>query len=161
MLLPFLNKQHSLLLQKSSMSFIKMAEGMGFEPTEPVKVHSLSRGARSATLAPFLIIFIIKNGGETGIRTLGALRHDGFQDRCFRPLSHLSTQNFNIIKEHFNMAPPTGFEPVTKWLTAIYSTAELRRKILYIFYVCYLFSERDFMLFFIIVKTFFVFFLLL
>jgi hypothetical protein len=25
------------------------------------------------------------------------------------------------------MAPATGFEPVTKWLTATYSTAELRR----------------------------------
>ena len=30
-----------------------MAEGMGFEPTEPAKVHSLSRGARSTALAPF------------------------------------------------------------------------------------------------------------
>ena len=32
---------------------LPMAEGMGFEPTEPERVHSLSRGARSATLAPF------------------------------------------------------------------------------------------------------------
>lgn len=78
-----------------------MAEGMGFEPTEPVKAHSLSRGARSATLAPFLILFKAKkNGGETGIRTLGALRHDGFQDRCFRPLSHLSKFIF-FIKEQY------------------------------------------------------------
>ncbi len=30
-----------------------MAEREGFEPSEPVRVHSLSRGARSATLAPF------------------------------------------------------------------------------------------------------------
>ena len=30
-----------------------MAEGMGFEPTDPKLDHSLSRGARSATLAPF------------------------------------------------------------------------------------------------------------
>jgi hypothetical protein len=29
--------------------------------------------------------------GETGIRTLGGgLALDGFQDRCFKPLSHLS-----------------------------------------------------------------------
>ena len=27
------------------------------------------------------------------------------------------------------MAPPVGFEPTTKWLTAIYSTAELWRNI--------------------------------
>ncbi len=38
----------------------------------------------------------------------------------------------NILMGYFynliiKMAPPTGFEPVTKWLTAIYSTAELRR----------------------------------
>ena len=50
----------------------KMAEGMGFEPTEPERVHSLSRGAHSTTLAPFQIKFFT-NGGETGIRTLGAL----------------------------------------------------------------------------------------
>gem|GEM_PF-3624218 len=35
-----------------------MAERMGFEPTEPVKVHSLSRGARSTTLAPFQYFLI-------------------------------------------------------------------------------------------------------
>jgi hypothetical protein len=32
-----------------------------------------------------------RNGGETEIRTLGGLQtHDGFQDRCLKPLSHLS-----------------------------------------------------------------------
>lgn len=30
------------------------------------------------------------NGGEAGIRTLGGLPLNGFQDRRFRPLSHLS-----------------------------------------------------------------------
>ncbi len=29
-------------------------------------------------------------GGEGGIRTPGTLRYNGFQDRRFRPLSHLS-----------------------------------------------------------------------
>ena len=28
--------------------------------------------------------------GERGIRTPGASQHDGFQDRCNRPLYHLS-----------------------------------------------------------------------
>lgn len=28
------------------------------------------------------------SGGGAGIRTLGASRHAGFQDQCFRPLSH-------------------------------------------------------------------------
>ena len=31
-----------------------------------------------------------KNGGERGIRTLGDLRLGGFQDRCLKPLDHLS-----------------------------------------------------------------------
>lgn len=30
------------------------------------------------------------DGGGAGIRTLGTLRYAGFQDRCFRPLSHPS-----------------------------------------------------------------------
>ena len=46
-----------------------MAERMGFEPTVLERRHSLSRGAHSATLAPFQNK---KNGGEIGIRTLGA-----------------------------------------------------------------------------------------
>ena len=34
-----------------------------------------------------------ENGGETGIRTLGGgVPLNGFQDRRFRPLSHLSEQ---------------------------------------------------------------------
>ncbi len=32
----------------------------------------------------------IENGGEAGIRTLGRSPFNGFQDRRFRPLSHLS-----------------------------------------------------------------------
>ena len=32
----------------------------------------------------------IHTGGETGIRTLDGLPHDGFQDRCIQPLCHLS-----------------------------------------------------------------------
>ena len=30
-------------------------------------------------------------GGERGIRTPGTSRYDGFQDRCNRPLYHLSS----------------------------------------------------------------------
>ena len=33
-------------------------------------------------------------GGETGIRTLGRLPFNGFQDRRIRPLCHLSVTNF-------------------------------------------------------------------
>ncbi len=32
-----------------------MAERVGFEPTEPVKAHSISNAANSTTLAPFRI----------------------------------------------------------------------------------------------------------
>ena len=36
------------------------------------------------------VIRIFTSGGERGIRTPGASQHDGFQDRCNRPLYHLS-----------------------------------------------------------------------
>ena len=39
---------------------------------------------------PLSRIFLKTNGGETGIRTLGTLRHDSFQDCCIKPLCHLS-----------------------------------------------------------------------
>jgi hypothetical protein len=35
-------------------SAIEMAERVGFEPTVPVRAHSISNAARSATLAPLL-----------------------------------------------------------------------------------------------------------
>lgn len=34
--------------------------------------------------------------GERGIRTPGALQHAGFQDRCIRPLYHLSLQRGSL-----------------------------------------------------------------
>ena len=36
-------------------------------------------------------------GGEAGIRTLGGLPLNGFQDRRFRPLSHLSITKPTIL----------------------------------------------------------------
>ena len=33
-----------------------------------------------------------KNGGESGIRTRGESPHGGFQDRCLKPLDHLSAK---------------------------------------------------------------------
>ena len=41
-----------------------MAERGGFEPTVPVKVHSISNAARSATLAPLLISIEYNNCGS-------------------------------------------------------------------------------------------------
>ena len=37
-------------------------------------------------------------GGETGIRTLGRLPFNGFQDRRIRPLCHLSVTDFIITQ---------------------------------------------------------------
>ena len=39
------------------------------------------------------VIRIFISGGERGIRTPGTSRYDGFQDRCNRPLYHLSLQD--------------------------------------------------------------------
>ena len=38
------------------------------------------------------------SGGEAGIRTLGGLPLNGFQDRRFRPLSHLSIAAHMILE---------------------------------------------------------------
>ena len=35
--------------------------------------------------------------GERGIRTPGTLRYAGFQDRCIRPLYHLSLQMIAVV----------------------------------------------------------------
>ena len=53
--------------------------------------YSLSRGAPSATWVLLRISRIAYSfGGESGIRTHGCFHIAGFQDRCYRPLSHLS-----------------------------------------------------------------------
>ena len=55
--------------------------------------YSLSRGAPSATwvlLHSRTSYEVLSSGGEGGIRTHGCFHIAGFQDRCFRPLSHLS-----------------------------------------------------------------------
>ena len=39
---------------------------------------------------PKLVFLFFGGSGERGIRTPGASQHDGFQDRCNRPLYHLS-----------------------------------------------------------------------
>src|SRR3569832_1320422 len=53
---------------------------MSWHGTDPITSH---RARRSAA-------WVFDNGGEGGIRTPGPLRVNGFQDRRFRPLSHLS-----------------------------------------------------------------------
>ena len=53
------------------------------------------------------------------------------------------------------MAPDTGFEPVTKWLTATYSTAELIRNVV----LTSLLSGGIIVKFFLHVKSFSLFFL--
>ena len=54
-------------------------------------------------------------GGDSGIRTHGRFPFDGFQDRCLKPLSHISSEFFTYFKQSV-VARPTGFEPVTAGL---------------------------------------------
>jgi hypothetical protein len=44
------------------------------------------------------------HGGGSGIRTHGSLRIAGFQDRCFKPLSHPSSFGFQTRFDSFSMA---------------------------------------------------------
>ena len=45
-------------------------------------------------------VFERKNGGERGIRTPGGLPLVGFQDRCLKPLDHLSTAPDSARRYH-------------------------------------------------------------
>ena len=47
---------------------------------------------------------IAVNGGEGGIRTPGRLPPNGFQDRRFRPLSHLSKPEYEDCEIRINPA---------------------------------------------------------
>ena len=58
-----------------------------FEPLFYYCFFGVIVGAPSATWVLPRILF---SGGESGIRTHGCFHIAGFQDRCFRPLSHLS-----------------------------------------------------------------------
>src|SRR3954468_21046099 len=49
----------------------RMAERVGFEPTERFPVHSISSAASSTTPAPLRKSSLINCGGEGGIRTHG------------------------------------------------------------------------------------------
>ncbi len=76
----------------SPFGLLKMAERVGFEPTvHLLSVHSLSRRAPSASRSPLRIF----NGGGSRIRTHGAFRHNGFQDRRLQPLGHPSKKRTN------------------------------------------------------------------
>ena len=63
-----------------------MAERMGFEPMVPLR-HNCLAGSPIQPLS-HLSTRVPNNGGGSRIRTHGTLRHNGFQDRRFRPLSH-------------------------------------------------------------------------
>ncbi len=47
-------------------------------------------------------------GGEGGIRTPGTLRYNGFQDRRFRPLSHLSGIRYRYFSKRFGHLAERG-----------------------------------------------------
>ena len=49
--------------------------------------HTIRKAKKDVEQKPDVIF-----SGERGIRTPGASQHDGFQDRCNRPLYHLSNE---------------------------------------------------------------------
>ena len=52
--------------------------------------------------------------GEGGIRTPGTSQYAGFQDRCNRPLCHLSKKKDATLSDSsFPFVRPQGFEPWT------------------------------------------------
>jgi hypothetical protein len=66
-----------------------MVLGEGFEPSRLAALDPKSSvSANSTTRAD--VDYVVKNGGESGIRTHGAVTPNGFQNRGLKPLSHLS-----------------------------------------------------------------------
>jgi hypothetical protein len=50
-----------------------------------------------------MISILSMHGGGSGIRTHGSLRIPGFQDRCFKPLSHPSSFGFQTRFNSYSM----------------------------------------------------------
>ncbi len=72
-----------------------MAEGKGFEPSVACATHAFQACSFDRSDTP-----LWQYGGRgTGIRTLGSLRYNGFQDRRFRPLSHPPKEFPSIFSE--------------------------------------------------------------
>ena len=55
-------------------------------------IFGCNKGCKSHNLLIYNLIC-----GERGIRTPGASQHGGFQDRCNRPLYHLSFQSLDAM----------------------------------------------------------------
>ncbi len=53
-----------------------------------------TKNPRKALIYRDFLCFAILSSGETGIRTPGTSRYNGFQDRRNRPLCHLSKTSF-------------------------------------------------------------------
>ena len=89
-------------------------------------------GCKIGCLFCNLLIFSVYCG-ERGIRTPGASQHDGFQDRCNRPLYHLSNtlsgklssskamQRYGIIFIHPNFQRKKCFELLILFCSCFYS----------------------------------------
>ena len=63
-----------------------MAERVGFEPTEPVKAHSISNAANSTTLAPFRLNLMAERVG-------------------FEPTVPVKVQQFSRLPDSTTLAP--------------------------------------------------------
>lgn len=70
--------------------------------------NSITNGVYQVGIEHYTIEYwnVKSQNGKGGIRTLGSVNYAGFQNRCIRPLCHLSL-NLGISK-----LGRTGFEPV-------------------------------------------------
>lgn len=94
------------------------------------------------------------SGGEIGIRTLGDLRHDGFQDRSVQPLWHLSKMLFNFFIQFLLETLQKNGSP--DWIRT--SDQTINSRLLYRWateeYIYFKVSEKDFIIILIKVKYF-------
>ena len=67
----------------------------------------LIKEIRTSSSYSMLWVALTRNGGGAEIRTLGPVKVAGFQDQCFRPLSHPSRDAYWDMKPYDFKEPTT------------------------------------------------------
>ena len=92
-----------------------MAERVGFEPTEPVKAHSISNAANSTTLAPFRKCFFVKKiANFSKIKNPQSKIRNRMAERVrFEPTVPVKEQQFSRLPDSTTLAPLREFISLT------------------------------------------------
>ena len=86
-----------------------LAERVGFEPTEPVKAHSISNAANSTTLAPFRNQLAVSSWPLAVIETAYCQQQTAYWSMAervgFEPTVPAKVQQFSRLPDSTTLAP--------------------------------------------------------